>query len=62
MIALDTSLDPPNIADITYATDNEAAGKLDRRSTRRRNSDGKDAVIAMLDLYNDQVVSVDIQP
>ena len=58
VIALDTPLDPTNTADITYATDNEAAGKaIGQYAASELN--GKDAVIAMLDLYNDQVVSVD---
>lgn len=58
VIALDTPLAPTNTADITYATDNEAAGKaIGQYAASKLN--GKDAVIAMLDLYNDQVVAVD---
>ena len=60
VIALDTALNPPSTADITYATDNEQAGKLDGQYAAATLA-GKPAVIAMLDLFNNQVVSVDIQ-
>ena len=60
MIALDTVPNPPSTVDVTYATDNEQAGKLIGQYAAA-NLDGKKAVIAMLDLFNDQVVSVDIQ-
>jgi fructose transport system substrate-binding protein len=60
VIALDTAPNPPSVADITYATDNEAAGKLDGQYAKAALG-GKPAVIAMLDLFNNQVVSVDIQ-
>ena len=59
VIALDTAPNPPSVADITYATDNEQAGKLDGQYAAAA-LDGKPAVIAMLDLFNNQVVSVDI--
>ena len=59
VIALDTAPSPPSIADITYATDNTAAGKLDGEYAAKMLG-GKPAVIAMLDLFNNQVVSVDI--
>ncbi|MDX6213942.1 MAG: fructose transport system substrate-binding protein [Frankiales bacterium] len=59
VIALDTSTNPPSVADITYATDNFAAGKLDGQYAAAALA-GKPAIIAMLDLYNNQVVSVDI--
>jgi fructose transport system substrate-binding protein len=59
VIALDTAPTPASIADITYATDNTAAGKLDGQDAAATLG-GKKAVIAMLDLYNTQVVSVDI--
>lgn len=58
VIALDTPLAPTNTADITFATDNEAAGKAIGKLAATK-LDGKAAVIAMLDLYNDQVVAVD---
>ncbi len=60
VIALDTAPNPPTVADITYATDNFAAGKLDGQYAAKALK-GKKAVIAMLDLFNNQVVSVDIQ-
>jgi fructose transport system substrate-binding protein len=59
VIALDTAPTPPSIADITYATDNTAAGKLDGEYAAKMLG-GKPAVIAMLDLFNNQVVSVDV--
>ena len=59
VIALDTATSPPTVADITYATDNTAAGKLDGQYAAATLG-GKPAVIAMLDLFNNQVVSVDI--
>ncbi len=58
VIALDTAPTPPTVADITYATDNTAAGKLDGQYAAAMLG-GKPAVIAMLDLFNNQVVSVD---
>lgn len=60
VIALDTAPNPPSVADITYATDNFAAGKLDGQYAAAALG-RKPAVIAMLDLFNNQVVSVDIQ-
>lgn len=60
VIALDTAPNPPDTADITYATDNEEAGKLIGAYAAKKLA-GKKAVIAMLDLFNNQVVSVDIQ-
>ncbi|MEU6511660.1 substrate-binding domain-containing protein [Streptomyces sp. NPDC046942] len=59
VIALDTAPNPASIANITYATDNEQAGKLDGQYAAAA-LNGKPAVIAMLDLFNNQVVSVDI--
>jgi fructose transport system substrate-binding protein len=59
VIALDTPLDPAKTADVTYATNNFKAGKLIGEYAAKR-LNGKPAVIAMLDLYDDQVVSVDI--
>jgi fructose transport system substrate-binding protein len=60
VIALDTPTIPASTVDITYATDNEQAGKLIGQYAAAKLG-GKKAVIAMLDLYNDQVASVDIQ-
>src|ERR1700712_366154 len=59
VIALDTPLDPVKTANLTYATNNFQAGKLIGAYAAKRLA-GKKAVIAMLDLYDDQVVSVDI--
>ena len=59
VIALDTPLDPVQTADVTYATNNFEAGKLIGEYAAVRLA-GKKAVVAMLDLYDDQVVSVDI--
>jgi fructose transport system substrate-binding protein len=60
VIALDTPLNPADTADITYATDNEQAGRLVGQYAAARLG-GQKAVIAMLDLYDDQIVSVDIE-
>lgn len=57
--ALDTALNPQDTADTTFATDNEQAGRLIGQYAAA-SLKGKPAVIAMLDLFNDQVVSVDI--
>jgi fructose transport system substrate-binding protein len=59
VIALDTVPTPPSVVDITYATDNEQAGKLIGQYAAAKLG-GQKAVIAMLDLFNNQVVSVDI--
>jgi fructose transport system substrate-binding protein len=44
---------------LTYATDNTAAGKLDGQWAAAKLA-GKPADIALLDLFNNQVVSVDV--
>jgi len=59
VIALDTPPDPANTVDITFATDNLQAGKLIGQWTKSQLG-GKSAVIAMLDLFNDKIVSVDL--
>ena len=59
VIALDTPPDPANTVDITFATDNLAAGKLIGQWTAAQLA-GKSATIAMLDLFNDKIVSVDL--
>jgi len=59
VIALDTVPTPPSTADLTYATDNFQAGELIGQYTAKR-LNGRTADIAMLDLFNNQVVSVDI--
>lgn len=58
VIALDTPPDPADVVDITFATDNRLAGKLDGQWAAAQ-LDGKPAVIALLDLFNDKIVSVD---
>ena len=58
VIALDTPPDPTSIVDITFATDNFKAGEVIGKWAAAK-QDGKPAKIALLDLYNDKVVSVD---
>jgi fructose transport system substrate-binding protein len=58
VIALDTPPNPPDIVDITFATDNREAGRLIGEWTKAQLK-GEKATIALLDLFNDQVVSVD---
>jgi fructose transport system substrate-binding protein len=59
-IALDTAPIPPTTVNLTYATDNTQAGKLDGQWAAAKLA-GKPADIAVLDLFNNQVVSVDVQ-
>jgi fructose transport system substrate-binding protein len=58
LIALDTPPDPANTVDITFATDNFQAGQLIGQYTAAK-LDGKKATIALLDLFNTKIVSVD---
>ncbi len=58
VIALDTPPDPADTVDITFATDNRKAGQLIGKYTAAK-LDGKKAVIALLDIFDDKVVSVD---
>src|SRR3954468_9760270 len=58
VIALDTPPDPANTVDITFATDNFKAGELIGKWTATPLA-GKPATIALLDLFNDKIVSVD---
>jgi len=58
VIALDTPPDPANTVDITFATDNFKAGTLIGQWAEKQIA-GKPAVIALLDLFNDKIVSVD---
>lgn len=58
VIALDTPPDPADTVDITFATDNFKAGTLIGEWTAAQ-LDGEKATIALLDLFNDKVVSVD---
>lgn len=57
-IALDTPPNPATAVDITFATDNFQAGVLIGEWAAGQ-LNGDKAVIAMLDLFDDQVVSVD---
>lgn len=59
VIALDTPPDPADTVDITFATDNFKAGELIGKWSAEQLK-GKTATIAMLDLFNDKVVSVDV--
>lgn len=58
VIALDTPPDPADTVDITFATDNFKAGELIGKWAEKQLA-GKKATIALLDLFNDKVVSVD---
>ncbi len=58
VIALDTPPDPASVVDITFATDNFKAGTLIGQWAEAQVK-GKPATIALLDLFNDKVVSVD---
>jgi len=58
VIALDTPPDPADTVDITFATDNFKAGQLIGEWTKAQLG-GKPATIALLDLFNDKIVSVD---
>jgi len=58
VIALDTPPDPPDTVDITFATNNREAGNLIGKWAAST-LDGGQATIAMLDLFNDKIVSVD---
>ncbi|KRE42558.1 substrate-binding domain-containing protein [Knoellia sp. Soil729] len=58
VIALDTPPDPPDTVDITFATDNREAGKLDGQWAAGTMA-GKPATIALIDLFDDKIVSVD---
>ncbi|MBA2444672.1 MAG: substrate-binding domain-containing protein, partial [Nocardioidaceae bacterium] len=58
VIALDTPPDPADLVDITFATDNFEAGELIGKWAAGTLA-GEPATIALLDLFNDKVVSVD---
>jgi fructose transport system substrate-binding protein len=58
VIALDTPPDPADAVDITFATDNRQAGRIIGEWTAAQ-LDGEKATIALLDLFDDKVVSVD---
>src|SRR4051794_27485518 len=58
VIALDTPPNPADTVDITFATDNFKAGELIGKWAAATMA-GKQANIALLDLFNDKVASVD---
>jgi fructose transport system substrate-binding protein len=58
VIALDMAPDPANAVDITYATDNFAAGEAIGKWAAAQ-LDGKPATIGLVDLFSNQVASVD---
>lgn len=59
-IALDTLPTPPSTVNLTYATDNTAAGRIIGEWASAK-LDGKPATIALLDATNESVISVDVQ-
>lgn len=59
VIALDTPPSDPKAVDITFATDNYLAGQDIGKWTAAKLG-GKKATIAMLDLFSDKIVSVDV--
>jgi fructose transport system substrate-binding protein len=58
VIALDTAPTPANAVDITFATDNRAAGVAIGKWAAAQ-LDGKTAVIGLVDLFSNQVATVD---
>jgi fructose transport system substrate-binding protein len=60
VLALDTPTHPVSLVDGTIASDNLEAGKLIGAWTAARLED-RHATIAMLDLFNDKIVSVDLE-
>ncbi len=58
VIALDTPTDPPDVVDITFATDNCLAGEAIGQWAAGK-LDGAKAIIARLVIFNDRMVSVD---
>lgn len=58
VIALDTPTDPPDVVDITFATDNCLAGELIGKWAAGK-LNGEKAVIARLVIFDDRQVSVD---
>jgi fructose transport system substrate-binding protein len=60
IIALDTPLEPSSLADMTFASNNFTAGTLIGKWAAAQ-MDGQKATIAMLDLFNDKIISLDHQ-
>ena len=61
VIALDTPPADPESVDITFATDNFLAGQEIGKWAAAKLG-GEKATIALIDLFDDKVVSVDVQP
>jgi fructose transport system substrate-binding protein len=59
-VALDTPPSPPSTVNLTYATDNEQAGKLIGRWAAAKLG-GKAADVALLDALSTEVVDIDVQ-
>ncbi|GAA2002670.1 sugar ABC transporter substrate-binding protein [Nakamurella flavida] len=59
VIALDTPPDPADTVDITFATDNFSAGNLVGEWAKGSLA-GQKATIALLDAFNDKIVTVDV--
>lgn len=59
VIGLDTPTDPADVVDLTYATDNFAAGEQVGQWAAEKMA-GTDAVIAMLDQFDDRVIQTDL--
>lgn len=59
VLGVDAVPDPPSTVDMTFATDNRAAGKADGAWVAKK-LNGKPAVIAMLDAFTDNSLLVDI--
>ena len=60
VLALDTPTDPVSLVDGTFASDNLESGEVIGRWTAAQLKD-RHATIAMLDLFKDKVVSIDLQ-
>jgi len=60
VLALDTPTDPIDLVDETFATDNFEAGSLIGQWVAE-SLEGEPATIALIDLFDDKVVSVDYQ-
>lgn len=59
VIGLDTPTDPADVVDLTFATDNFAAGEqIGEWAAKQMN--GETAVIALLDQFNDRVIQTDL--
>ncbi|MFD4422198.1 substrate-binding domain-containing protein [Agromyces sp. NPDC058484] len=59
VIGLDTPTDPADVVDLTFATDNFAAGEqIGEWAAKQMN--GEKAVIALLDQFNDRVIQTDL--